>query len=765
MSYKLASLILAPPQKANYISEVFISQPDAAKEALAGKLFALIEIHSKKASDIKIINFLVNTLNYDYYQNEKMILRERLDSIKIEHIFESALAKTNKKLAEFLHSEKIKFNPSLANITVGVVYKDSLHFSSLGKNKALLIFKQKAATKYKLADISEKTTTASAKTQSLNKLFSNVLSGSLPPAGYFVICNETLSEYLSTKQLIDIITKLPPAGAVEQIKNLLLTINAYIPFLAIIIKNQAGAESAEIKKIPEQLATSLSIDNLNKTEAATEKLLTPAGVLKTKTWLSPLLSLASGFNFKSFNQGSQKMFLLKDKIFLKKRPAWLTAKKLINTLKIIIYYSINFFIFAYKTITNKEKLKELAKSIIAGLRAGYVAVVRTIFRIIFWYKKLNKKNKILLGIALICLLFFAQNLIWLTLKNKQVKTQDNYNQAVSALEQKQNQIDASLLYGNEAGAKTLLAEVKILLDQLPRRTSGQKELLDKLSAKNSVQLEKITHVIKIEAPVELANFSNLNATAQPLNIILANGKIYAADSQLKSIYSLDLNNQLITAIADLGKPISQLLYPAKFSAKGGDDKIYYFNLNNIMEFDAKTESIALLNIESNFNLNNTVDIKGFNGRLYFLDAKNNKITRLNKSGSEFANAYSWLAEDADLTSSVSLDIDGSIYVLKNNGEVLKFTKGKIDTFSLQAIEPVISSATKILVSPEQKYIYILEPANKRLVIFDKSGKFLNQYLINGFNDLKDFTVDETSKKIYFLNGTSVYVIDGQHFDK
>lgn len=765
MSYKLASLILAPPQKANYISEVFISQPDAAKEALAGKLFALIEIHSKKASDIKIINFLVNTLNYDYYQNEKMILRERLDSIKIEHIFESALAKTNKKLAEFLHSEKIKFNPSLANITVGVVYKDSLHFSSLGKNKALLIFKQKAATKYKLADISEKTNSASAKTQSLNKLFSNVLSGSLPPAGYFVICNETLPEYLSSKQLIDIITKLPPAGAVEQIKNLLLTINAYIPFLAIIIKNMTGLELSEIKKEPRQLSTSVSIDNLNKTEAATEKLLTPAGVLKTKSWLSPILSFTSSLSFKFNNKGGQKMFLLKDKIFLKKRPSWLSAKKLFKTLKIIIFYFINFFIIAYKTITDKEKLKEFINNSISRVQASYLAARRAILETIFWYKKLNKKNKILFGIALICLVFFAQNLIWLTFKNKQVKTQDNYNMAVSTVEQKQNQIDASLLYGNEAGAKTLLDEVKILLDQLPRRSGEQKELFDKLSAKNSVQQEKITHVIKIEAPVELANFSNLNQAAQPLNIILANGKIYAADSKLKSIYSLDLNNKLITAITDLKQPINKLEFPAKFSAKGGDDKIYYFSLNNIVEFDTKTESIALLNIESNFNLNNTVDVKGFNSRLYFLDSKNNKIIRLNKGEAKFTGAYSWLAEAADLTDAVSLDIDGSIYVLKNDGNVLKITKGKIDNFKLEAIEPAISSPTKILVSPEQKYIYILEPVVKRLIIFDKSGKFLNQYLINGFNDLKDFMVDEVAKKLYFLNSTSVYVIEAQHFEK
>ena len=139
MNYKIAQFILTPPQRNQSTLEIFVAQPDANKEALAGKLFALIEIESTKAENLKIINFLINTLNHNYYQSEKMILRERVSTVKIEHIFESALAKTNKKLAEFLQTENIKLNPNILNITIGVVYNDSLHFANLGKNKALFL--------------------------------------------------------------------------------------------------------------------------------------------------------------------------------------------------------------------------------------------------------------------------------------------------------------------------------------------------------------------------------------------------------------------------------------------------------------------------------------------------------------------------------------------------------------------------------------------------------------------------------------------------
>ena len=46
-----------------------------------------------------------------------------------------------------------------------------------------------------------------------------------------------------------------------------------------------------------------------------------------------------------------------------------------------------------------------------------------------------------------------------------------------------------------------------------------------------------------------------------------------------------------------------------------------------------------------------------------------------------------------------------------------------------------------------------------MVVFDKKGKFINQYTSDNFNNLKDFQVDEKNKKIYFLAGAVVYAID------
>jgi hypothetical protein len=50
-------------------------------------------------------------------------------------------------------------------------------------------------------------------------------------------------------------------------------------------------------------------------------------------------------------------------------------------------------------------------------------------------------------------------------------------------------------------------------------------------------------------------------------------------------------------------------------------------------------------------------------------------------------------------------------------------------------------------------------------VFNKKGDFINQYTSNKFDNLKDFQIDEANKKIYFLNGTTVYSIEAVHLNK
>ncbi len=765
MPYKIASLNLNPGKNANTIGEIFIAQPDAHKESLAGKLFILIEINGsrrERANGIKLINFLIDRLNHNYYQNEKILLREKIDSLRPEHIFETALTKTNSHLNDFIRQEKIKLNRLDLNVTVGLIYKNKLHFTNNGKNKILLIIKKPALSKkklsqsekskeeYQLIDLTERfAPEEKKKSASEKKIFTDVISGEIPPRSYLFFTNETLPEYISTKQIKKILSTLPPASAIEQIKNILTKINAYVGFLGIVIKNTVRERETESTLKPTKISTSQeSVLSLNRTEEETENLLTPSGIIKIKKWLA----------FKNWLTGHKNnkttTIILKDKIYVKKRTSYFLKKIWQQTINIFKYIAALTYILA-KSCGSWQKFKNFCTQIYRQFTAkGKHWLIYPFFR-------LKRRQKILLGLSLIFLLVFTINLTSYKIQKQREEKNKFYTQLKTKIEKKQNQIEANLLYSNEEGAKKLFAEINKLMNQLPQETEEEKKTYRTLQEKIAQQLAKIRRIKKISSPTLLTDLNENNKQAAPINIIQLGEKIYVADSRQKSIYIFNLKNNLVTTFIDLTKPINELRLPAKEN----ENKIYYFNKENIAEFDVTNKTINLLPIDLPINGNLIIGTDVYNSRLYLLDRQNNQIYRYDRLINGFGSPYYWLKEKIDLSKAVDISIDGHIYILKNDGQVLKFLRGRQVDFQLEKIDPPLKAPTKLKTSSDSKYIYILEANTKRLAVFDKSGQYIMRYEVDSFNQWQDFVVDEKNKIIYALSESSLYAFPASHLEE
>ncbi len=761
MHYKLASLIANSSQKSGPISEVYIAQPDAEKERLGGKLFVLIEAQGGKTNSLKLINFIINSINQNYYQNDKIILREKISSLKIEHIFETALAKTNRDIKEFLKEEKIKIKTSDLNVTVGVIYENNLHFSNVGKNKAMLIYKEKEERKNKKAKQEEnqiiykiailgKDEGKKPKTKETDSIFAEVISGAIPQDGYFLFTNEALPEYLSNKQLIDIITKLPPLGAAEQIKNTLSSINAYISFSGVIIKNSVG--DPEPKTAPKESniisveTANSSLENLNTTEENTEKYLSSTGIINLKKWSNNIKNKISK-NDKTNSQKSNP-FALKDKIFVKKKNPLLYFKNIFNFIKDIMFYIGRFFFWILKLKKNKEKT-DLAEQ---KTKEKPKKNQKTNQNITDWFLALNKKRKTLLTIGVICLLLFTISVSITVINKKQVEKQRIITEKIETIKKKQNQIEANLLYNNEKGAKELLKENDNLLADLLAYTEEKTEQYNEFIKKHNEQKEKVRHIVYLD-PKEIADFNNLNSQANANNIIYYEDKIYAGDGEQSSIYITNLNDNSTTAVTDINLNINSLKYPV--ASKNG--MIYFMDNDEIIGLNAETEDMENISISLPDEKSDIVSMEGYNNHIYALDYKNNEIYKYTKTNKGFTKRDNWIVDKNDFSTARDLSIDGNIYILLANGNILKYYTGKQREFKMDLIDPEITDASKMFVfQNDDGYIYILEPSTSRLIVFDKEGRFIKQYKLNNLDNIKDFTIDENANIAYFLNGNKVY---------
>ncbi len=749
MYNKISSIILNSG-KANGLSDVFIAQPDSLKENLAGKVFIIADIGGKKAEGRKVLDFLISSLNETYYNDEKILLRDKIEGLKIENIFEAAISKTNKNLTDFLAQEKIKLNVAAINLTIGVVYENKLYFTGYGKNRALLIYRHGEVyeiinVEANAADINLMSEAGDMAQARVPSLFSSVISGEIPTGSYFMFASEALLEYVSNNDLINIITKLPPIVASEQIKNILTKINSFIPFLGIIIKNTVGNDNQELREeVEENLTAHSSISSLNYTEQKTERMLAPAGLISfSKIFngigrlvknLKPAPKLLSKKNYRtdeeektstvssklgkvnSLNIARADSFLIKEKIFFKKKPNWLG-----QGLK-------NFFLLVPSFFSPRIWLNLNKKS-------------RN------WLGSLNKKNRLLFVALGAVVVIFVISLGITTWAKKQQAAKNNYNNLVITIEEKENTIDGYLLYNNEEGAKTLLIDARALLSYLPKVKKDEITTYTRLEDKLNEQSDKILKIVKISTPEKVNDLSGLGIT----NIVWADSNIYAAGGNF--LYSLTPQSSSttkfeITAATNLSNP--------EFDGKS---IIYYWDNNKIAKFDLRTNKSSLITVAPELTADGFSAFKVFNNSLYLLAKSKNQIYRstLNIGANSYSAKADWLKNPVDLSAATDLYIDGRIYVLKNDGQVLKLYLNKLEDFKSGAISPIMTNASRLIVGT--KYIYIFDASAKRLAVLALAdGHLMNQYELDSLAALKDFAIDEKNKQAYFLDGESVYRI-------
>lgn len=750
MQYKIASLILNSGKIPNTINRVFIAQPDALKENLAGRLFVLAEIKGKRAESEKILSFLINTINADYYGDEKILLRQKVETIKVENIFESVLTKTNKSLVDFINDEKIKISQYSADIIVGVVYENKLYFSNLGKNKAILIYPRQ--DKFAVSNVesgNEEETKSNHKNNLVNepKFFSSVVSGEIPLNSYFIFANEALPEYLSPQELTGIVTKLPPIVAAEQIKNMLAQINSYVPFLGIIIKNSFGQDLMESEIYTKTVSAQSSISSLNYTEEKTEKMLSPAGVIsfkKTSRGLGRIIrnifpasqpkttsSLKiSRQEVRAENKGNQSSLPLSLKNAPNTRESFIIKEKIFGRKKTIsLWKPLKNAWQNFLLIFSGVLIKQLGQNVKAK------------------FKNLTKHKKGLIVILGACLLIFLASLIFTNIRNHNQAAQTTYNNLITEIENKQSQIDSYLLYNNEEGAKQVLINLQDLLKTFPQKTKKEKAEFAALEAKVNAVAEKVQHLTKTDRGQEIFNIKNINPNAQANNLFFFNQQLYLADSQNKALYVLDIKTNANSTISlpnatVLSKPTEE------------NNNLYYQDNQQLVKVDLKAKTGQLLKIDLS-GVNSFNDYKVFNNSLYLLNSGASQIYRLGLKGDTFSTPTAWLKEPVDLKTANTFSIDGTIYVLKADGSILKLYKGKNQNLSVSSVVPPFSSANRLITTA--KYFYVFELASKRLAIFNKAdGKFLSQFDLSAFESLKDLEINEATKEAYVLNDTSVY---------
>ena len=190
-----------------------------------------------------------------------------------------------------------------------------------------------------------------------------------------------------------------------------------------------------------------------------------------------------------------------------------------------------------------------------------------------------------------------------------------------------------------------------------------------------------------------------------------------------------------------------------------DNSIVFFSQPN--QLTTLKNNFPIYSFLNSYNPDFSFDyLASFNNSLYFLNKKTGEIVKHPFSGGyEWGSPENWLSSNTEKNIDAdSFTIDRSIWVLKDNLIYRYYTGELMQEINLD-IFPEIKSFSKIFTSPKLSYIYILEPQEQRIVVIDKSGQFIQQFISEKFDNILDIGVSDDEKSIYILNNFNLYKIN------
>jgi len=753
MFSKLSSFVLNP-EKSKGLGQVYVAQPDLKLEKLAGKVFILTEFNDKKKEAENIFNFLISNLEENYYEDEKVLLREKIEDLKVENLFEAAITKTNRDFNLFLQENKIKLKSGQDNITIGLVFEDKLYFSNFGKNRALLIYKQKGS--YEMINVETNAFESQNKTKNdvddirpVPKIFSSVISGEIPKNAFFLFTSESLPEFISEKEMINVLTKLPPLAAASQIRNILEQINNFVPFFGLVIKSATEIDFSEIEKDYNPANNYQSVPSINQTEKKTEEMLASKGFLNFKKLKNRIKEIQ-----KEKKENEKRESQQKDIVINKNEEIKLNVKENKNIEdKLGIIRSLSSVKkdkqllkekFSFKKKTAKifsffNKIPLPGKSFISNI-SSHVSM------------RCKKRNTAIIGFSLILIFLLLTTSIVITNRQKRAtELKEKYDSLVLEIEDKKSSIESDLLYNNYQKAENTLNEMRSLISDFPQESDEEIKYYQELSnlvEENQERIYKITRLNEAQSVININGLGIKDISSIDNNIIALNENGYYSFSANQEI---DLENLEIT---NLNQDYTK--FNPQFDLE--KENLFFLSSKKLAKLNIANKNIDEYNIEESDLDKNTVAFDTYLNRdkLYLLNPENNNIyTRDKGLGSgNYPQPQTWINDNSDIKTASDIYIDGDIYVLYNNGKIEKFRSGEKQDYPQISINPISSSFSKIL--EKDGYFYIFDSSLNRLAIIKKDdGSLMGQYIFENLNNPSDYSLGEGGD-IFILDGDNIY---------
>lgn len=691
-----AKICLSNPEKTKSFVRCQHFFPSSHQRKVLGELIFLTEIRFAAEPNSKMVGLaeeifeiIVNGLRTNYYVSES------LKNDSVEENFENALQKLNRLIhQESISSKSFETLIKNLNAAVGLILEEKIYFSSVGSAQVFILKKNKI-----IDLVSEEVKSVPA------RVFSQIISGNLEKDDALFFSTANFLDYFVFEKLNTIVNKFPTEETSKKLMELLKNLNDKISVGALIMKK-------EKKDLPEQKNEIIEPEVIIKKEAPVKTM------TDEKKQIKPVLP-------------STKPLKIKIE----------TEKEDIQELRVIEEKTLPLKTEPRPTIPSSPK-KEMPEK---KLKVTLPRISFGFLQKIHWPKfKLPISQIKLLPLVIIILLVILLTTTFIRSQNQEKNTL-RFFLGLQEIQAKNALLNASLTYGDTKKTNSLVEELKTMISTIKTSSSIEKELVDQLKNDFLTNTDKIYGVTRIKEPIIFADLKQLSSKQGFKKVIsLSNDQIVILNQTTNEIYAYDQQKKITNLITKTNYKINKII-------AADNDQVLIIGENQVEMLSLKSKKISSLKIETSRKNFKISDASLFDNKFYILDTEANQIFKYLKTDNGFNKEIPWLNEKVDLKNTSSLSIDGSVYLLNSSNQVQKFFMGKSQKITLDNPYPSLTKPTTIFTTTDLNHLYILEPSQKRILVYTKEGKLKKQIVSEKFIDLKDLTVNQKESAIFILD--------------
>lgn len=719
---KSADLVIAPSKGELDVRSVLHTLPHGK-----GWVFGLFTLeHKDEIARERVAHILRSHLEH--------LAADLAEEANVVRRFEQALSRVNRDLTRA--AKDLSLNLDKFHAVIGVVSKAQIFMSGLGRLKALFLHKT-AERRYVIYELDAQF--HDGQDRSWEKPLVAVLDGELHPGDIFYLATPVSHQALGMNELQDILVTLPPAGALQRIRQYLPATEHYggLAFHAMEEDKTGVVRRAN------------PISSLQELENTKEQTATVLGDQQPDL-VNTVKEVASGISKKLSSPG------VRGAQATAKRGLALTVKGLSKVAAVFAAGMMKLREAGRRRLadarTSRAMRHGLGRTRPSG-KPGFTGAAKAFMVELSAPRKFALLGFMLVMVVLGGVLFLRGG------ESDKNKAETAFAASVKSIEDKILAAEASLIYRNNDEAQRTLEEAATALEALPRDTNEHTNEATRLATELETLQARIRG-ITIVSPTVVGDLRDIESTASLLSATgTINGIIGLADNL--NVYKLDPLSQAWLKQETVNGPISRI----ESSTTVGADVIVVDATQQLGRVDLTALTMNPIASGTN-NMASVEDITAYNDALYALTGTGQQVVKMRQQGPNFEAGTAWInARTTDLTTARAIAIDSSVYILLAN-DIVKFTSGREQDWQTATVDPPLSQPIDLWTAFESPHLYVLDPAEKRiLVIVKETGAVQAQYVADAFAGAIGFVVEEATSKITVITATQALEFTPQHLVK